>query len=325
MRRLGALGSLGAVVAALCVLPFLVSDYHQLELGQVGFYFIAILGLAILTGYSGQISLGHGAFMAIGAYTTGILVGHHGWNDLATIPLAGLVAGAAGLLFGLPALRLYGAYLSLATFGLAVSLPAVARKFDHFTGGSSGIQLPNVFPSGRWFYEVAWTCAAILLAAAWLILRGRVGRSLRAIRDSQIAAAAMGVDTSRYKTGAFALSALYAGVAGSLLAIASGRVDPGSFPISLSLNLLIGFVIAGVGSFGGIAAGAVVGALFLQYIDQLTTGHLSFLSTQAGPDFVRGLVLIGLMLVLPTGIAGVLRAALRPRLRERTARAEPSS
>ncbi|HEY2937291.1 MAG TPA: branched-chain amino acid ABC transporter permease, partial [Gaiellaceae bacterium] len=174
-----------AAVVVVVLLPQFVSDYHALELGKVGLYFIAILGLAVLTGYSGQISLGHGAFMAIGAYTTAILAGHHHWNELATIPLAGLVAGAFGFLFGLPALRLYGAYLSLATFGLAVSVPAVAKKFDHFTGGSSGILLP--FRTGDWFYRLSWSCAAILLAVAWLVLRGRAGRSLRAIRDSQIA------------------------------------------------------------------------------------------------------------------------------------------
>jgi branched-chain amino acid transport system permease protein len=308
----------GAVVVVL--LPRFVSDYHALELGKVGLYFVAILGLAILTGYSGQISLGHGAFMAIGAYTTGILVAHHHWNELATIPLAGLVAGAVGFAFGLPALRLYGAYLSLATFGLAVSIPAVAKKFDHFTGGSSGLLLP--FRTGDWFYRLSWSCAAILLLAALLILRGRPGRSLRAIRDSQIAAVAMGVNAPLYKTGAFAVSAFYAGIAGSLLAITSGFVNPDSFPISLSLNLLIGFVIAGIGSFSGLASGAVLGAFFLQYVDSWTHDYLGFVSKQAGPDFVRGLILILLMLVLPTGAAGLLKQALG---RRRTARAEPSS
>jgi branched-chain amino acid transport system permease protein len=314
MSRAALIGQAGAVaagVALLCVLPFAVSDYNQLELGKVGMYFCAILGLAVLTGYSGQISLGHGAFMAIGAYTTAILAGHHHWNELATIPVAGLVAGAVGFLFGLPALRLYGAYLSLATFGLAVSIPAIAKKFDHFTGGSSGILLP--FRTGAWFYRLSWTCAVILLAVAWLVLRGRPGRSLRAIRDSHVAAVAMGVNASLYKTGAFAFSAFYAGVAGSLLGIVSGFVNPDSFPISLSLVLLVGFVIAGIGSILGIVVGVVVGAVFTQYIDSFTQHHLAFLSKQAGPDFVRGLVLIVLMLVMPTGVAGLLKRAFAGR------------
>ncbi len=322
MRRLELIGQASAVaagVAVLCVLPFVLTDFQQLEVGKVGLYFIAIVGLAVVTGYSGQISLGHGAFMAIGAYTTAILAGHHHWNELATIPLAGLVAGAVGFAFGLPALRLYGAYLSLATFGLAVSVPAIAKKFEHFTGGSSGILLP--FRTGQWFYRLSWTCAAILLAVAWLVLRGRAGRSLRAIRDSQVAAVAMGVDASLYKTGAFAFSAFYAGVAGSLLGIVSGFVNPDSFPVSLSLNLLIGLVVAGLGSLWGIA----LGAFFLQYVDKLTQDYLTFLSKQAGPDFVRGLILIVLMLALPTGAAGLLRQAFTLLARVRTAPAEQSS
>jgi branched-chain amino acid transport system permease protein len=310
MKRVAKGLVVAAAVVVVVLLPQFVSDYHALELGKVGLYFIAILGLAVLTGYSGQISLGHGAFMAIGAYTTAILAGHHHWNELATIPLAGLVAGAFGFLFGLPALRLYGAYLSLATFGLAVSVPAVAKKFDHFTGGSSGILLP--FRTGDWFYRLSWSCAAILLAVAWLVLRGRAGRSLRAIRDSQIAAVAMGVNAPLYKTGAFAFSAFYAGVAGSLLGIVSGFVNPDSFPVSLSLALLVGFVIGGLGSLWFV----VVGAFFLQYVDSLA----QHVSKQAGPDFAKGLVLILAMLVL----AGA-QPAVRWLRESRSARAEPTS
>jgi branched-chain amino acid transport system permease protein len=310
MKRVAQGLVVAAAVVVVVLLPHFVSDYHALELGKVGLYFIAILGLAVLTGYSGQISLGHGAFMAIGAYTTAILAGHHRWNELATIPLAGLVAGAFGFLFGLPALRLYGAYLSLATFGLAVSVPAIAKKFDHFTGGSSGVLLP--FRTGDWFYRLSWSCAAILLAVAWLVLRGRAGRSLRAIRDSQIAAVAMGVNAPLYKTGAFAFSAFYAGVAGSLLGIVSGFVNPDSFPVSLSLALLVGFVIGGLGSLWFV----VVGAFFLQYVDSLA----QHVSKQAGPDFAKGLVLILAMLVL----AGA-QPAVRWLRESRSARAEPTS
>jgi branched-chain amino acid transport system permease protein len=303
MRRAAGPALVAAGAAVVCVLPLLVSDYHALELGKVGLFLIAILGLAALTGYSGQISLGHGGFMAIGAYTTAILAGHHGWNELATIPLAGLVAGAFGFLFGLPALRLSGAYLSLATFGLAISIPAVAKKFDHFTGGSSGILLP--FRTGEWFYRLSWSCVAILLAVAWLVLRGRAGRALRAIRDSQVAAVAMGVNASLYKTAAFAFSAFYAGVAGALLGIVTGFVNPDAFQITLSLDLLIGLVLAGLGSVWGV----VLGAVYVQYIPTWSQ-HLPLLSKQAGADFVSGLVLIVVMLVAPVGAAGLVRVAL---------------
>src|SRR4029079_10315404 len=131
-----------ALAALIVLLPRLVSSFTAYEIATVGMYFIALLGLSILTGYSGQISLGHGAFMAIGGYTTAVLTqngvyGHH-MRDLWTIPIAGLVAGGAGLLVGIPALRLSGLYLALVTFGIAVSFRQIPLKFDHFLGGSSG-------------------------------------------------------------------------------------------------------------------------------------------------------------------------------------------
>ena len=131
----------GVGVLVLVVLPFVLTDFRTVQLATVGAYFIAILGLDVLTGHSGQISLGHGAFMAVGAYTTAILMANHGVRDLWTIPIAAGVAGVIGLLAGVPALRLSGLYLALATFGIAVVLPTILKKFDHFTGGSTGITL----------------------------------------------------------------------------------------------------------------------------------------------------------------------------------------
>src|SRR3954462_13650527 len=130
---------LGAL--ALVVLPFVLSDFRTVQLASVGAFFIAILGLAVLTGHSGQVSLGHGAFMAVGGYTTAILMVNHGVQDVWTIPVAAAVAGGIGLLAGIPALRLSGLYLALATFGIAIVLPTVLKKFDHFTGGSTGLTL----------------------------------------------------------------------------------------------------------------------------------------------------------------------------------------
>ena len=134
---------LGIVLLAVaCALPFLVSNYRTFQLTLVLVYAIALLGLNILTGYSGQISLGHGAFMAIGGYTTAILsldgIYGHQIRDLWTIPIAGVVAGLAGLLVGVPALRLSGLYLALITFGIAVSFPQLPKKFDHLFGGTTG-------------------------------------------------------------------------------------------------------------------------------------------------------------------------------------------
>jgi branched-chain amino acid transport system permease protein len=301
-------------IAVLIALPFVLSDFRIGQLATVGAFFIAILGLDVLTAHSGQISLGHGAFMAIGAYTTAILVGHHGVRDLATIPLAALVAGGIGLLAGIPALRLSGLYLALATFGIAVAFPTILKKFDTFTGGSTGISFfgsPHQTGHGigvwrmsnfQWLYALTWTIGIFLFIVAWYLLDTRFGRSLRAVRDSELAAAASGVNGAAYKVSAFGLSAAYAGVAGALFAINIAYVAPSSIAIELSLYLLVGAV---VGFFGSIW-GAVLGALLIQFLPDLV-GEVPHVDTkQAGPTtFAFGAILIVLMLLLPA----VLRAA----------------
>jgi branched-chain amino acid transport system permease protein len=312
MRARVALLAVSAIVVA--VLPYFVSDYHSYQLALVGIYFIALLGLNILTGYSGQISLGHGAFMALGAYTTAILTVNHGWRDLWTIPLAGLVAGIAGYLFGLPALRLAGVYLALATFALPIALASLEKHFRNFTGGGTGLilHLPHselgvhTSPS-RWIYYVTWVTAAVMFVCAWLFVRGRTGRALRSLAFSNVAAAASGVNVAAFKTLAFGVSAFYAGVAGSLLAIAVAFVNPDTFPLSLSILLLTGVVVAGLGSLSGI----IFGALFIEFVP-IWSQNIS----QEAPSVVYGLILIALLLIVPMGAAGLLGAAFRT-LRQR--------
>jgi branched-chain amino acid transport system permease protein len=303
-------------VLVLIVLPFVLTDFRTVQLATVGAYFIAILGLDVLTGHSGQISLGHGAFMAVGAYTTAILMADHGVRDLWTIPIAAGVAGVIGLLAGVPALRLSGLYLALATFGIAVVLPTVLKKFDHFTGGSTGITLFGKpaqtghgvgiwgLTNNQWLYVLTWTVGAVAFLLAWWLLDSRFGRSLRAIRDSELAASASGVNRAKYKVLAFGVSAAFAGVAGALFAINVAYVAPDTFPIRLSLYLLVGAV---VGFFGSIW-GAVLGALLIQFLPDVV-GLIPHVDTkQAGPTtLVFGLVLVVLMLMLPV----VLRVGSR--------------
>jgi branched-chain amino acid transport system permease protein len=304
--RIAGVGAGAVVIAAL---PRFMSNYHAYQFAFVGIYFIALLGLNILTGYSGQISLGHGAFMGIGAYTTAILTVHHGVRDLWTIPLAGLVAGVAGYLFGLPALRLAGVYLALATFALPVALSSLEKHFRNFTGGGTGIimHLPkaelgfHATPS-RWLYYLTWCIAAVLFAVAWLLVRGRTGRALRSLHTSEVAAAASGVNIAAFKTFAFGVSAFYAGVAGSLYAIAVAFLNPDTFTISLSILLLTGVVVAGLGSLNGI----VFGALFIEFVP-LDAQNIS----KQAPSVVYGLVLIALLLIMPTGAAGLLNSTFR--------------
>ena len=313
----------GVAIVALALLPIPLTEFRTVQLATVGAYFIAILGLDVLTGHSGQISLGHGAFMAVGAYTTAILMANHGLRDLWTIPIAAAVAGGIGLLAGVPALRLSGLYLALATFGIAIALPTVLKKFDHFTGGSTGITLfgkptqtghgvgvkilGKQLTNNEWLYALTWTVAVLLFFVAWWLLSSRFGRSLRAVRDSELAAVASGVNRSAYKVAAFGVSAAYAGVAGSLLAINVAYVSPDTFPIQLSLYLLVGAV---VGFFGSIW-GAILGALLIQFLPDIVR-LLGANTKQGGPTtFFFGLVLVVLMLVLPVVLKVASRIANR--------------
>jgi branched-chain amino acid transport system permease protein len=313
MRRYAKPAAALAVGAAVVVaLPFLVTDFRQFQLAYVGVYFIAILGLNILTGYSGQISLGHGGFMMIGAYTTAILSVDHGVRDIWTIPLAGLVAGLAGLAFGFPALRFRGVYLALATFAIPVALIQVTKKYEGFTGGGGGMNLKRIV-SGSYVYNLTWPIAGVLLVLAWLIVRGRFGRALRTIRESEIAAVSSGINVPLYKTIAFGISAAYAGIAGSLYALAVAYVNPDTFPVDLSILLLTGVVVGGLGSLGGV----VFGALFVEYVriyapdildavQKLVPTHLD--SKAAGASaVVYGVILMLVLFAFPAGVAGLLR------------------
>ena len=289
----------GAILLAL--LPFGLSGYHQGLAVYVAIYFIAILGLNILTGYTGQISIGHGAFMAIGGYATVIMSHDHHTNLIATLPLSFEITFAGGVVVGVPALRLSGVYLALATFALAVSVPQFPLKFSKYLGGSNGLQTDHTV-SHLWLYGVSWGCAAILFAVAWLLLRGRIGRAFRAVRDSEVAAASSGVSLPIYKTFAFGVSAAFAGVAGSLFVLATnGFAQPNEFGILLSLKILIGAAVAGLGSLWGVA----LGALFIGLLPQISES-VPLVGSSHGQDVAFGLIVILIMLLLPNGFAGLL-------------------
>ena len=313
----------GALVAAILLAPHVVSGFRLVQLTYVGVFAIALLGLSILTGITGQISLGHGGFMAIGAYVTAILSANHGWYDLLTTPVAGLVAGAAGFLFGFPALRLAGVYLALATFALAVIIPSIATAFGELTGGTAGIlmALPTS-PVGslnpdEWLYYVTWAIAVALFASAAVFVSGKRGRALRAVRENELAAVSSGISLTQYKTLAFGVSAFYAGIAGSLYAILNFIVTPGSFPITLSILLLAGLVIGGAGSLVGV----LVGAAFVEFIPLYSGDVLGPViniaqklqipvddvdkTTPGVPSVVYGVILLLALFAMPRGAAGL--------------------
>jgi len=305
-----------AVALVALAFPFVASGYHIYQGAQVLIYAVALIGLNLLTGFNGQISLGHGAFFAIGGYGAAILMVKFGTPYWAAIPLAAAVCFVAGFLFGFPALRFGGLYLALATFALAVAAPQMLsyRGFDAFTGGSQGLTLakPHVpfglgLTSDQWLYLVCLACGAALYWAARNLARGRIGRALVAIRDQPIAAETMGVNAALYKTTCFGVSALYAGVAGGLSAIAVGFVSPDSFGLPLSLAFLVGIVVGGLASLPGV----LFGALFIEFVpnlaDQLTVSFGE--SAKALPGAIYGALLIMVMAALPTGAAGAARAA----------------
>ncbi|HEY5292380.1 MAG TPA: branched-chain amino acid ABC transporter permease [Burkholderiales bacterium] len=299
-----------ALLLAVCALPFLVSNYHTFQLTLVLVYAIALLGLNILTGYNGQISLGHGAFYAIGAYVAAILMDKFGVPYWLTVPVAGVVCLAAGFLFGLPALRLEGLYLALATFALGVSMPQLLkdRHLEYWTGGVQGIVIMKPDPpfglpinQDQWLYYFTLAVMLVMFLLGWNLLRGRVGRSLIAIRDQPIAAEAMGVNNALYKSLAFGVSAMYTGVAGALGAIAVQFVAPDSFNIFLSITFLVGIVIGGLASIPG----AIYGAIFIQFVPNIADQI-----SKAAPWAIYGVFMIGFMYVMPVGVAGAIRMAL---------------
>ena len=317
MRRLSTglalrIGPVLAVGLFLYFLPKARGDLLNYEFSFVGIYFIAIVGLNVVSGYSGQISIGHGAFMCFGAYTTAILSANYDVGKYWTIPIAGILTGIFGLVFGLPALRLTGVYLALATFGLAISITLVAKRFEGFTGGGGGLHVSLLssplggVTTNEWNSYLVWAVAAVMFLGAWLLLRGSFGRALRAVRDAPIAAVSSGLNLAKYKTFAFGISAAYAGVGGALLAISTSYVNPDTFPISLSILLLTGAVIGGLGSLEGM----LFGAFFVQFGPKWAESiskHIHYNEATVQSPVLYGLLLLVVLFVMPTGAAGLLR------------------
>ena len=305
-----------AIALVALAVPFVASGFQTLEVAYALIFAIAILGLNILTGFSGQISLGHGAFVAIGAFTAAIGVKTVGLPYLVTIPLAAVVCGALGYVIGLATGRLEGIYLGLATFALGVATPDVLKKQTSLTGGVKGITLPPVtspiavLGDDQFFYLVCLATAAVLFLLAANILGHRTGRAWRAVRDGELAAAAFGVNVGYYKTLAFALSAAFAGVAGSLYGLATAFVSTDAFPFQLSIALLVGAVVGGIGTIGGALIGGLLTEFLPIYAQQLLLPVSKDLAN-AAPGAVQGLLLLVVLGVARGGVAGLLADAYR--------------
>jgi branched-chain amino acid transport system permease protein len=299
----------GAVLIALLI-PLIAKSFVVFQLTEVMIYGLAILGLNLLTGFNGQFSLGHSAFYGIGAYTAAILIHNYEVSYLWTLPAAGGVCFVIGFLFGLPALRLQNLYLALATFALATAMPQILKfhGLEAWTGGVQGLSVnqpdpPAFLPidSDQWLYYFTLIVVLVMFAAAANLIRSRTGRAIMAIRDNPIAAAAMGINGSLYKTLTFGVSALYTGVAGALGALAVAFVAPDSFTIFLSISFLVGLVIGGVGSIPG----CLFGGLFVLYVPNIAN---SVATGFAGA--VYGVILLLVIFFMPAGAAGFMRLAL---------------
>ena len=302
--RLPRIVGLLALLLAACALPFMMSNVRLFQFSQVYIYAIAILGLNMLTGYNGQFSLGHGAFYAVGAYTSAIMMDRWNISYAWTLPVAGVLCLIIGFLFGLPALRLEGLYLALATFSLALAVPQILKYFEHWTGGSQGLVLskPSA-PVGlklnpdQWLYFVT---LGVLVLLFWLgsnLLKGRIGRAIVRSGTTTSPPRRWGSTPALQVAGLRGERGLHRG-GGALSASVIAYVAPDSFNVFLSVTLLIGSVIGGLASISG----AVFGALFIQFVPNWAQDI-----SKAAPWAIFGVFLIGFMYLMPFGIAGGIR------------------
>src|SRR5512136_1291281 len=308
------------------IIPLLIQKYHLLGMSiytvnLITIHAIVAIGLNILVGYTGQISMGHAGFFALGAFTTVILILNWSFPLWIALPIAGFISSAFGFILGLPALRLKGPYLAIATLGFGMTITTIIKHMEFF-GGRMGLQAPKLYLFGSpmkdfHYYYVIVIIAVLMVIGAVKLIKTRVGRAFIAIRDSDIAAEAMGVNLTYYKTLAFLVSAFYTGIAGGLYAFILGFINPESFHIIMSITFLAMVVVGGVGSIIGSIAGATLmtyldvklqaiqdipglGSLLVRFSEEyMTMGGISNVAI-----IVYGLIMIFIILFEPLGIFG---------------------
>jgi branched-chain amino acid transport system permease protein len=299
-----------ALVIGCLAVPLLLNDYLISLMAFICLYGVAAVGLMLLTGYTGQVSMGHAAFFAIGSYASAILTAK-GIPFLLALPVAGILAAMLGTIVGRPILHLTGLYLAIATMGFAFIVEEGIVRWTSLTNGNLGIQVNPVaigsfvFDTELRFYYLALGILILSLVAARNILRSPTGRAMIAIRDSEVASEAIGINLAKFKTLAFAVSAFFTGVAGSLYAHKILFINPESFSIVLSIELLAMVIIGGLGSLHG----AVFGSIFFIFLPQviiMTKKHMpAYLQGQTGMEAALfGLMIILVMLFEPQGIYG---------------------
>ena len=300
----------GLLLAALLVAPWLLPDYYVSQLVFIWIYAIAGIGLMILVGFTGQVSLGHAAFLAMGAYTEAYLQ-QHGWPFALSLTFSALVAGITGIIVGLPALRVKGMYLAIATLAFGFIVEEGVARAESITGGNAGkaIGTLEVFglpiDSEQRFYYLVLAILVLVVLGVMNLLRSPTGRAFVAIRDSEISAQSMGIHLARYKTIAFALSAAVAGIAGALYAHKLRYLSPDQFTFLQSIELLIILVIGGVGSIYGAIFGAAFWIAVQQFIVLAKDWLPPAIAQQTGlQPTVFGLILVAFVLFEPMGLYG---------------------
>jgi branched-chain amino acid transport system permease protein len=305
-------GMLLAFLILLFACPFFLSDRFVTLLTMIGIAIVSVHGLNILTGYCGQISIGHAGFMAVGGYTSAILLVKLGWPFWLTLPCGALAAGIAGLIFGLPSLKIKGFYLIMATIAAHFIIVWLILQLHGLTGGADGFTVPRTDLAGialtskRSFFYLVMAFACLATYTAQNIVRTRAGRAFVAIRDNDLAAEVMGINLWSYKLQAFFIGCVYAGLAGALLVHYFAYASVELFPFMDSVWYLGMLIVGGMGS----TVGAIFGAVSLKLLDELVTIVGPILSAAVAPQaaaalglITRGLIIILFLIFEPRGLA----------------------
>ncbi|MBW2114797.1 MAG: branched-chain amino acid ABC transporter permease [Deltaproteobacteria bacterium] len=307
---------LGLFFIFLFVFPFIANAYMLYVANMIGFAIIGAVGLNLLTGFTGQISLGHAAFVGVGAYTSAILVTRLGFSFWLSIPFAGLVAAFAGMIIGIPSLRVKGLYLCIATLAAQFIFEFIFIHWESMTKGITGINIPSPsigsleFITEKEFYWITLFFVVLGIGYARNLVRSRMGRAFVAIRDRDLSAEIIGINLFRYKLSAFAISSFYAGVAGALWVTFLKVVTPDHFPFILSIHYLAMVIVGGLGSI----LGSIFGAIFMTLLPEILN-HLSEIVKMRAPGYEEIFVpmkevIFGLLIVLflvfePRGLAEI--------------------
>ena len=315
-RRKAVLAAVLTTMAlAIPAVPFIgQNNYYLSIMVTTGIWIVLVSGLNLVVGYAGQVSMCHAAFFGIGAYTSALLTLKAGWPFWGALPAAGLAGGLFGLLIGMPFTRLKGHYLAIATLAFGAIVTAVFKRWDALTypAGEGAIvrSIPRPEPlpllpldfrkQAHYYYLVL----AVVLLTIWTVHRlanSRFGRALAAIREDETLAQSAGIATARYKAQAFAISALFAGLAGSLYAHYSHSITPGTFVFLESFYMVVAVIIGGAGSTGG----AILGAIFLRVIQEILRLRVPQPWIPDLTSLLFGVILIAVIMFSPSGLVGL--------------------